>query len=517
MSTNRRNPFAVLAQIYSGPFRPSSLTHGAREGSSPHARRQRDILRFLTFNVALIQGIRFLVTTANPPPVDVTITEFAAIALSLLCLVLTYRQKNALASILFVYGALALAAWTSLIGPGSLSLRSLLTFALLPLLIVLSGLILPERAIWPTAGMIILGLIAGLIFFPVDPALQATVTPQNIKALTGGIFGFLFLGTTLVTVYMAHTSTIDYATVRDAFQREQELAALKDHFIVDANHELRTPIMSLFNNVELLQKVHARVGDDQRGALIARALKAGEMVLRMLNTILDSDVVSARTPDVKPAVVELAPVVRALVGTFDPTVVGEPGLEGTLFTPRDVTVAIAPDVRVWADEDRLRQIFTNLLTNALKYSDSGTPINIMAARRHEATRGGALVEITVRDHGMGVPPEEIPKLFQRFVRLNRDIAGPVRGTGVGLYLCRVLVEAMGGRIWVESSGIPGEGSTFHFTLPETAPASAGELPTPPRAKSPVAPSLANRRSRSPCRISPGRWWICVTIRGEKSC
>lgn len=89
------------------------------------------------------------------------------------------------------------------------------------------------------------------------------------------------------------------------------------------------------------------------------------------------------------------------------------------------------------------------------------------------------VEVSVRDYGLGVPSRDMSKLFQRFVRLERDIAGPVRGTGVGLYLCRVLVEAMGGRIWVDSSGKPGEGSTFRFTLqgaPKQAEQAAQTLP-----------------------------------------
>jgi signal transduction histidine kinase len=64
-----------------------------------------------------------------------------------------------------------------------------------------------------------------------------------------------------------------------------------------------------------------------------------------------------------------------------------------------------------------------------------------------------------------VPPRDVYTIFNRFVRLERDIAGPMRGTGVGLYLCKVLVEAMGGRIWVRSTGVPGEGSTFSFILP----------------------------------------------------
>jgi len=73
--------------------------------------------------------------------------------------------------------------------------------------------------------------------------------------------------------------------------------------------------------------------------------------------------------------------------------------------------------------------------------------------------------IQVRDRGLGVPPEEQSKLFQRFMRLERDLTGPVRGTGIGLFTCRTLVEAMGGAIWVESAGTPGNGSTFAFTLP----------------------------------------------------
>src|SRR5262249_47231174 len=76
-----------------------------------------------------------------------------------------------------------------------------------------------------------------------------------------------------------------------------------------------------------------------------------------------------------------------------------------------------------------------------------------------------MVEIAVHDSGLGIPPDQMPYLFQRFVRLERDIASHVTGTGLGLAICRAYVVAMGGRIWAESSGVPGEGSTFHFTLP----------------------------------------------------
>jgi signal transduction histidine kinase len=151
---------------------------------------------------------------------------------------------------------------------------------------------------------------------------------------------------------------------------------------------------------------------------------------------------------------------------------------------------VPDDLVVWADEGRVRQILVNLLGNALKYSDPGSPIELSAGVQPPVVRahrwGGAqepvatgLIQISVRDHGLGIPAADAHKLFNRFVRLERDIAGSVRGTGVGLYMCRVLAEAMRGRIWVESTGIPGEGSTFAFALPAAVP----DVPAP----APVAP------------------------------
>lgn len=111
-----------------------------------------------------------------------------------------------------------------------------------------------------------------------------------------------------------------------------------------------------------------------------------------------------------------------------------------------------------ADSMRLRQVMLNLVSNAIKYSRPGTGIEI------GARDDGEQVMIYVRDYGAGVAPEDHQRLFERFVRLERDMNSPVRGAGLGLYICKQLVEAMGGRIWVESSGIAGEGSVFAFTL-----------------------------------------------------
>jgi K+-sensing histidine kinase KdpD len=127
-------------------------------------------------------------------------------------------------------------------------------------------------------------------------------------------------------------------------------------------------------------------------------------------------------------------------------------------------------------------VIAELFAAALKYSAPGTPIRVAshvngvsdsAVGEHGSapSEAQAFVELTVQDFGLGIPPDQIPLLFRRFVRLQRDLASRTLGTGLGLYLCRVYVEVMGGTIWVESTGIEGEGSTFHLRLP-LAPHSA---------------------------------------------
>jgi signal transduction histidine kinase len=129
---------------------------------------------------------------------------------------------------------------------------------------------------------------------------------------------------------------------------------------------------------------------------------------------------------------------------------------------------------VWADPHYLRQILRNLLSNAFKYCPRQTAVVISAALSEWIAQGAASpaqVCISVKDTGPGIPPTELPLLFGKFVRLKRDLTGTTRGSGLGLYISKQLVEAMHGRIWVESTGRAGEGSCFYFTLPTPAHAS----------------------------------------------
>jgi CheY-like chemotaxis protein len=126
---------------------------------------------------------------------------------------------------------------------------------------------------------------------------------------------------------------------------------------------------------------------------------------------------------------------------------------------RPIRVQIADDLPpVQSDEDRILQVLANLLSNARKYSPQGGIIEVSARVVEES------VELAVRDHGLGLPPEALPRLFESFYRVEHADRRAIGGTGLGLAISKKIVEAHGGRIWAEAAG-PGQGSTFRFTLP----------------------------------------------------
>jgi signal transduction histidine kinase len=488
----------AVARLFTAPFTGdpelAKLPADLRERGRRAALLRLIIACLMTVQITVAIPLAIL----NDSPPAAIGAQLAIVAFGALCLALNAAGRTDLAGALYIYLPMAAIVGTILQNPGGLDYRALLFYSASPVFILVAGLLLPRPFIWMTLALALGTEFWGVFTLPLAPAFSLLATGEPVRILAAAFLAISYILTAILTWVFARSARASIDTVGQAFERERELTALKDQFIIDANHELRTPIMALYNNLELLNAVGERGEPERRARLVQRALASGDTVLRLLRNVLDTAALESRAPRIEPKAAPLATAVRAVLETFDPREIGEPALDSGKYQAREVMLDIPADLIVWADEARLRQVLINLISNALKYSEPGTPISITASTVNELYPGhsreqrglrhrgdATMARLSMRDQGLGVPRGDVPKLFNRFVRLERDIAGPVRGTGVGLYLCRVLVEAMGGRIGVESSGVPGEGSVFSFTLPLASAEAlsqlanaAGEMATP---------------------------------------
>ena len=275
-----------------------------------------------------------------------------------------------------------------------------------------------------------------------------------------GIISLLFIGL-LVGAHRESFNLTEEAKqqLTVAHDQQQKLDQIKDQFLQNVNHELRTPLTAIYGYLELLLEHHEQLDIALRRTFLERAMQSCDELQLLVDNVLDymTDYKERKVPL---PVEELCVLdsVHEVLNRFDPKTIQE----------HTIYVHIPEWITVRANPQYVRQVIRNLLSNAFKYTPVGTPIEISAViYGNVAQSSPSLPEvcISVKDAGPGIPPNEIPKLFGQFVRLRRDIAGQVYGSGLGLYLSKQFVELMGGQIWVESEGIPGKGSCFHFTLP----------------------------------------------------
>jgi signal transduction histidine kinase len=254
---------------------------------------------------------------------------------------------------------------------------------------------------------------------------------------------------------VAFTNAHLYQELRIAHQQLQELDQLKDQFMITASHELRTPLTSVQGYIELIAQYDEQLPPEQRQEFLQKARRSCDELVLLLSNVMDASRLEIEA-GIRPALlepVEVRDAVHNILDLIEPQITQE---------QREVYLDIPPGLLVKTDPARLRQILLNISTNALKYSPANTPLMFFA---RQCVDTPLCVQISIADKGNGIALEDQAHLFERFVRLERDINSPIRGSGLGLYISRRLVEALGGRIWIESSGIPGEGSTFHIQLP----------------------------------------------------
>ena len=233
--------------------------------------------------------------------------------------------------------------------------------------------------------------------------------------------------------------------------REMEGASqAKSSFLASMSHELRTPLNSIIGFSELmLDGVTGEINDEQRECL-GDILSGGQYLLNLINDVLDLSRIEAGKLELRLQSVNLADVVNNVVQTIRPMLDDN---------RHQLTVSIdegLPQVRV--DRKRLRQIFLNLLGNAIKFTPSGGELNIEAGRENN------WCQVSVVDEGIGIRKEDQERIFEAFTQGEILLpSGKREGSGLGLTLTRQFVEMMGGRIWMESQY--GKGSKFTFSLP----------------------------------------------------
>ncbi len=237
--------------------------------------------------------------------------------------------------------------------------------------------------------------------------------------------------------------------LRAAYERQKELDKLKDEFITTASHELRTPLTAVQGYIELLSDYNLTLSPTTRADFIAKAHRSCDELTLLVCNITDANRVQWDIENVQMDDVPLADTIKHVLEILEITLLRE---------KRTVQVELPPDISVVADTMRLRQILLNIFSNAIKYSPLGSGIEI------DAVADAEWVTVQIRDHGLGVPLEYHEKVFERFVRLERDINSSARGAGLGLFISKQLLMAMGGGIAVKSTGIPGEGTTIIFSL-----------------------------------------------------
>jgi len=234
------------------------------------------------------------------------------------------------------------------------------------------------------------------------------------------------------------------------FSDLQDAVQAREEFLSIASHELKTPLTSLQLQVQMLQRAAqrdtlARLPAERVVTMLGTAERQTKHLVKLINTLLDISRISGGHLDLHREEIDLAEVVREVVAQLGP----ELAVAGCRLT----VSAPAPVPGLW-DRARLEQVVTNLLSNAVKYG-RGQPIEVAVMGADDRAR------LVVRDQGIGIAPEHLSRIFERFERAVS--AHNYGGLGLGLYIVRQIVEAHGGAIHVTST--PGEGSTFVVDLP----------------------------------------------------
>jgi signal transduction histidine kinase len=257
---------------------------------------------------------------------------------------------------------------------------------------------------------------------------------------------------------------------KEAGQAEvlRHLSQMKSEFAVRASHELRTPATAIKGYIETLLRPDMALDKNEQNQILEDMNDVTDRLNRLIQDVLDVARIDSRTQNIRKEKLALRPLLHRVIQRL-----------GRQSSHHDFIVNVNKNIgHVLGDTDRLEDILENLISNAVKFSPRGSTITVSAQRSvlpgnneqlqnlnpsQLGTLPSQVVTVSVEDEGMGIVAEEIRRLFQQFYQVTDESSTRSGGIGMGLYICKSYVEAMGGKIWVDSE--KDKGSTFSFTIP----------------------------------------------------
>ena len=238
-------------------------------------------------------------------------------------------------------------------------------------------------------------------------------------------------------------------------ERLRELDHLKSSFMANMSHELRTPLNSILGFTQVILEGIDGPLTEFMEADLQLIEKNGKHLLNLINEVLDMAKIESGRLSLTFEPVDLRELLEDVLETTTPQAKDK----NILLRLNDNST---DDLVILADQIRMRQILLNIIGNAIKFTETGS-VTIYIRRQ------GDWVRVQVKDTGIGIPADKLETIFEAFTQVDTSTTRKVGGTGLGLPISRRLIEMHGGRLWAESTGVPGEGSTFHLNIPVHPP------------------------------------------------